>query len=97
MNQRQNPTHLYDYLKSNRKGSREAELMISPGWTAKDRPHKSRKMYDRKREKRDWKNDTSDSAFLFAGKSFKGYSENDNCFLAVGLFGANLLNVPSYI
>ena len=56
---------LSDYLRSNRKGSREAELMISVGWTAKDRPHKSRKVYDRKREKRDWKNDNSNSAFFY--------------------------------
>ncbi len=64
MNQKRKNNHLSDYLKSNRKGSREAELMISPGWTAKDRPHKNRKMYDRKREKRDWKNDDSSPAFM---------------------------------
>ena len=60
---KQKTTPLSDYLKSNRKGSREAELMISPGWAAKDRPHKNRKMYDRKQEKRDWKNDNSNPAF----------------------------------
>jgi hypothetical protein len=63
MNQKQKNNLLSDYLKSNRKGSREAGLMISPGWTAKDRPHKNRKMYDRKQEKRDWKNDNSNPAF----------------------------------
>ncbi len=63
MNPKRKSNHLSDYLKSNRRGSREAELMISPGWTAKDRPHKNRKMYDRKREKRDWKNDSSSPAF----------------------------------
>jgi len=62
---KQNPNHLADYLKSNRKGSREAELMVSPGWTAKDRPHKNKKMYDRKREKRDWRDDNSNSVFSF--------------------------------
>jgi len=60
---KQNNNPLSDYLKSNRKGSREAELMISPGWTAKDRPHKNKKMYDRKQEKRDWKDDDSNPAF----------------------------------
>ena len=65
MKQKQKNNFLSDYLKSNRKGSREAELMISAGWTAKDRPHKNRKMYDRKRGKRDWKNDNSNSAFSF--------------------------------
>ena len=63
MKQKQKTNFLSDYLKSNRKGSWEAELMISPGWMAKDKPPKNRKMYDRKREKRDWKNDHSNPAF----------------------------------
>lgn len=73
MNPKQKSNHLSDYLKSNRKGSREAELMVSPGWTAKDRPHKNRKMYDRKREKRDWKNDGSNPAFSLSERGFLQY------------------------
>ena len=72
MNQKQKNNSLSDYLKSNRKGSREAELMISPGWVAKDRPHKNRKMYYRDREKRNWKDDNSNSVFslLFFNHDF---------------------------
>ena len=65
MKPKKNPNPLSDYLKSNRKGSREAELMISVGWTAKDRPHKNKHLYDRKSEKRNWQNDNSNSAFSF--------------------------------
>ncbi len=68
MTPKKKTTCLTDYLKSNRKGSREAELVISPGWTAKDRPHKNKKKYDRKREKRDWRNDSSNSAFQLQDK-----------------------------
>jgi hypothetical protein len=50
-----------DYVKANRKGSREAELEISVGWTAKTRIHKSKKQYDRKG--RNWKSDSD--LFLF--------------------------------
>ena len=56
---------ILDYLKSNRKGSREAELMFSTGWAAKDRPHKNSKKFDRKQEKRNWKNDNSIPLFCF--------------------------------
>lgn len=51
-----------DYLKSNRKGSRDAELEISVGWVAKERPHKNKKKYDRKRVKQNWEDDFN-SAF----------------------------------
>jgi hypothetical protein len=44
-----------DYVKANRRGSREAELEISVGWTAKTKVHKSKKQYDRKGQ--NWKND----------------------------------------
>lgn len=37
-----------DYIKANRKGSREAELENKTGWTAKHRVHKSSKNYTRK-------------------------------------------------
>jgi len=65
MEQKTKNNFLSDYLKSNRKGSREAELMISAGWTAKDRPHKNRKKYDRKLQKRDWKNENTNPVFYF--------------------------------
>ncbi|MDR1886662.1 MAG: hypothetical protein LBQ70_01990 [Prevotellaceae bacterium] len=45
-----------DYVKANRKGSREAELEISAGWTSKTKIHKSRKQYNRKGQ--NWKNDS---------------------------------------
>jgi len=40
-----------DYVKANRKGSRDAELEDSTGWTAKDKTHKSDKAYSRKNYK----------------------------------------------
>ncbi|MDR1897380.1 MAG: hypothetical protein LBR10_11380 [Prevotellaceae bacterium] len=53
-----------DYVKANRKGSREAELEISAGWTSKTKIHKSRKQYNRKGQ--NWKNDSD----LFPLKKF---------------------------
>jgi hypothetical protein len=44
------------YIKANRKGSREAELEVSAGWTAKTKVHKNRTKYDRK--DRSWRNDS---------------------------------------
>ncbi len=40
-----------DYVKANRKGSRDAELENSSGWTCKHKVHKSKKQYNRKRDK----------------------------------------------
>ena len=41
-----------DLIKAFRKASREAELDRNGGrWTAKDRPHKNKKAYNRKRER----------------------------------------------
>jgi hypothetical protein len=37
-----------DYIKANRKGSREAELSFEHGWKAKHKVHKSYKVYTRK-------------------------------------------------
>lgn len=37
-----------DYLKANRKGSREAELENECGWVGKNKVHKSKKSYSRK-------------------------------------------------
>lgn len=41
-----------DYMRANRKASREIELEQNGGrWVAKDRPHKNKKKYDRKRDR----------------------------------------------
>jgi hypothetical protein len=37
------------YIKANRKGSRDAELENETGWKAKNKIHKSKKNYDRKK------------------------------------------------
>jgi len=37
-----------DYIKANRRGSREAELQDKTGWTAKHKVHRSKKTYTRK-------------------------------------------------
>jgi len=37
-----------DYIKANRKGSRDAELENENGWTPKHKIHKSKKEYSRK-------------------------------------------------
>ena len=37
-----------DYIKANRKGSRDAELEDSTGWTGKHKIHPSKKAYTRK-------------------------------------------------
>ena len=42
-----------DYLKAVKKADREDELSQSPGWRRTTNVHKSKKVYDRKREKRD--------------------------------------------
>ena len=42
-----------DYVKANRKGSREAELEISSGFTSKHKVHKSKKAYSRKPKHRE--------------------------------------------
>jgi hypothetical protein len=57
-----------DYVKANRKGSREAELEFSAGWTAKTKVHKSKKQYDRKSQ--NWKND---SGFFHFSSAFFVY------------------------
>ena len=44
-------TKTTDYVKANRRGSREAELEFSTGWTSKHKVHKSKKTYDRNRLK----------------------------------------------
>lgn len=41
-------TKVNDWLKANRKGSREAELENSTGWSAKTKKHKTLKDYSRK-------------------------------------------------
>ena len=37
-----------DYIKANRKGSRDAELCFEFGWVQKHKVHKSKKNYNRK-------------------------------------------------
>ena len=37
-----------DYIRANRRGSREAELEDSTGWTSKHSVHPSKKTYNRK-------------------------------------------------
>jgi len=37
-----------DYVKANRKGSRDAELEITSGWVGKHKIHKSKKSHPRK-------------------------------------------------
>jgi hypothetical protein len=39
---------LMDYIKANRKGSRDAELSTEAGWKAKHKVHTSKKNYTRK-------------------------------------------------
>lgn len=50
-------TTINDYVKANRKGSREAELMNSTGWVSVHKVHKSKKQYNRKDNKKVIKND----------------------------------------
>lgn len=45
-----------DYLKANRKGSRDAELDFSVGWTSKTKIHRNKKKYDRKDQ--NWKSES---------------------------------------
>ena len=42
-----------DSIKAVKKADREDELSQSPGWRRTTNVHKSKKVYDRKREKRD--------------------------------------------
>ncbi|MBS5795968.1 MAG: hypothetical protein KH100_07965 [Dysgonomonas mossii] len=42
-----------DYIKAVKKADREDELSQSPRWRRTTNVHKSKKVYDRKREKRD--------------------------------------------
>jgi len=43
---------LKDYVKANRKGSREAELELSIGFSKKLKVHKNKKKYNRKKNKK---------------------------------------------
>lgn len=42
---------LNKWVKANRRGSRDAELMNERGWKARNRVHRNKKKYNRKREK----------------------------------------------
>jgi hypothetical protein len=52
-----------EYVKANRKGSREAELELSVGWRSTTRVHKSKKQYDRKGW--NWKGDSDLFPFIY--------------------------------
>lgn len=41
-----------DYIKAVKKADREIQLESAVGWTAATKVHKSKKLYDRKRDKR---------------------------------------------
>lgn len=41
-----------DYIKANKKLSREEEYYWHIGWISTDRPHKNKKKYDRKRDRK---------------------------------------------
>lgn len=41
-----------DYIKASRRGSREAELELSPGFVSKHKVHKSKKSYNRQENKK---------------------------------------------
>ena len=45
-------TKITDYVKADRKGSREAELMNRTGWVSVHKIHKSKKHYNRKDNKK---------------------------------------------
>ena len=47
--------NLKDYIKANRRGSREAELENSTGFVAVSKPHRSKKIYTRKLKHKLWK------------------------------------------
>jgi hypothetical protein len=47
-----------DFIKANRRGSREADYLFRDGWIATDRPHKNKKKYNRKKSDQDWKYQT---------------------------------------
>jgi hypothetical protein len=61
-----------DYIKANRKGSREAEYETSTGWTSQTKVHKNKKKYSRK--DRSWQNHSG----LF---SFKTHSKSNKMIL----------------
>ena len=48
MKRRKNKNYIEDYIKANRKGSREAELENSTGFVSVRKVHKSKKNYSRK-------------------------------------------------
>ena len=44
----QSKPHIEDYIKANRRGSREAQLESERGWVAVRKVHRSKKAYRRK-------------------------------------------------
>jgi hypothetical protein len=47
---------LIDFIKANRRGSREFELEFSTGWTSKHKIHSTEKIYSRKKKHKDLEN-----------------------------------------
>lgn len=75
-----------DYIKANRKGSREAELENGNGWTSKHKVHKTQKDYSRKgKSKFVFDEDEEDDLFedyLFEDELFN----DDDLFFEVDLY-----------
>lgn len=46
-----------EYIKAVKKADREIQLEINPGWTAINKIHKSKKIYNRKNKKQDYQQD----------------------------------------
>jgi hypothetical protein len=46
-----------DYIKAVKKADREEELSKSPGWKRITNVHKSKKVYDRKKEKKNFRDE----------------------------------------
>lgn len=47
-----NKISIEDYIKAIKKTDREIQLEASPGWVASSRVHKSKKQYDRQRDRK---------------------------------------------
>jgi hypothetical protein len=77
-----------DYVKANRKGSREAEFAVSAGWTSKTKVHKSKKQYDRKGQ--NWKNDSDLFPFKNQKYSIGQFFKINNCIDLIYLLNCNL-------
>jgi len=48
---------IQDYIKAVKKADREIQLETNIGWTATTKVHKSKKLYNRKRDKKSFSNE----------------------------------------